>query len=173
MDRYRRLGLSERAARVLLDAPWQGLFDALSPRQPEAARRLASALERRLVHHWRRTGERELPAADRLAPLVRAVEQQRIRPEAFDEIFDRLLDEPRREAASILAGYTPSDGDAAALDDLVDEVATRRDEVAGKPDDAILRWGMRHAMRPMLGKVSPSDVRERLIRALELEEVHP
>jgi glutamyl-tRNA(Gln) amidotransferase subunit E len=173
VERYVKQGLSRRAAYVLLDAPWQGLFDALAPRTDEAARRLASALERRLVHHWRQTDHREIPTADRLRPLVDAIDQGRIRPEAFDEIFDRLLSEARREAASILAGYEPSEGDQDTLEQLAQQIAARREAVAGKPDAAALRWGMGQAMPPLLGKLPPTTVRQRLTRALELEEVRP
>jgi glutamyl-tRNA(Gln) amidotransferase subunit E len=172
-QRYENLGLSRRAAYVLVDAPWQGLFDALAPRGGEPARRLAAALERRLVHHWRLRDQREIPTDDRLRPLVRAIEQQRVRPEAFDEIFDRLLAETRREAESIIAGYEPREGDRDTLEQLVQETAAKRGAVAGKPAGAVLRWGMGRVMRPLLGKMDPETVKRRLAQALQLEEVRP
>jgi glutamyl-tRNA(Gln) amidotransferase subunit E len=161
-------GLSGAAARRLLDARWRGLFDALAPRTPTGTRRLAAALEKRLVHHWRRSGVRVLPARERLAPLVAAVDEARMRPEAFEAAFDELMRDPGRTAEEILGPRLHAPDDEARLAAEVRRTVELRGGVSTRDPAAILRWAMGRTMRPLLGRVAPSDVAERLSAALEL-----
>ncbi len=161
-------GLDARAARALSDAPWAALFDALTPRTPQCARRLAAAFEQRLVHRWRATGTRELPAAARLAPLVRAADAGSVSADAFARAFDRLLAEPQASAAAILARYAPEPGDAPRLAAALSRLAQgelRRE----KGPEALLRHAMGRVLRELRGRVDPGTLRERLIGLLQLE----
>ena len=159
-DRYLALGLSPAAARDLAGAPWADLFDRLAPRTEVCARRAAAALQKRLVHHWRRTGTRDLPAAERLAPLIQAVDDGRVRPEAFERVFDRLLSEPDAPAPDVVAAFEAAADDAAELDRrALQALATTPGE---RTPDALLRWRMGRVMPALLGKLDPRVVRARL-----------
>ncbi|MCP3916188.1 MAG: Glu-tRNA(Gln) amidotransferase subunit GatE [bacterium] len=168
-DRYVRMGLSARAARVLGGARWAFLFDAMEPSTPACARRTAAALEKRLVHWWRESGTGELPAAERLAPLARAVDEGRVRAEAFERAFDRLLREPDATPAAIVSDFAASDHDAADFERAVSEL--ERDAPAARHgDEALLHWAMGRVMPVFLGRLDPASVRARLHDALKCEE---
>lgn len=166
---YAKSGLSPLRARCLANARWAGVFDAVAPKTPAGASRLAAALEKRLVHHWRTSGDRELPAAERISPLVEAIDTEEMRPEAFEAVFDRLLQDPDRPAAEILADYLRSDHDDDRLGQRVAATVRERGAVTSRDPAAILRWAMGRAMPGLLGRVDPATVRDRLSRALELE----
>ena len=168
-DRYRGLGLSESAAAFLAGAEWADLFDELAPATAICARRTAAGLEKRLVHAWRTTGTRELPEATRLAPLVEAVDAGRVRPEAFEPAFDRLLMETQTPAASIVSAFEPNGGDDEELERRVLETCTPMPNGRHGPD-ALLRWGMGHVMPAFLGKLAPAVVQGRLLATLELTQ---
>ena len=166
---YVQKGLSAAAAERLVDALWTPLFEELAPQSPASATRLAAAFEKRLVHHWRVSKRREVPDAERLAPLIAAVDDGQMRPEAFEAVFDRLLREPDRPAAEILADYLQSEHDEDRLGRQVAATVRERGNVDSKDPAAILRWAMGRAMPGLLGRVDPKVVSGRLTRALELE----
>lgn len=161
-DRYVEQGLSERAAKVLVASPWADLFDALDAQTEVGRRRLAAALERRLVHLWRQADARTMPTADRLRPLVAAIDAGTVRPEAFDAAFDRFVLEGQADPAVILADFS---GDA-DLDAVVAEVVALTPPRTPPSPDAHRRWAMGEAMRRVLGRVDPKDVASRLEQAL-------
>ena len=168
--RWAAAGLDARAARVLADAPWAELFERLAPRTPECARRLAGALEHRLVAHWRASGGRELPAAERLVPLVRAVDEGSVDPDAFGRAFACLLEERDVAPEAIVARYEARADDGARLVLLLEQVAA-----AGlherKGTEALLRHAMGRVMRELRGRVAPALVRERLAALLARQPV--
>ena len=165
-DRYVRLGLTPRAAAFLAGAVWADLFDELAPENAVSACRTAAALEKRLVHFWRETGTRELPRAERIQPLVRALDEERIRPQAFEPIFDRLLRETDVAAHAILADYTAR-VEQGRLERQIGEVVRACD---GRPlvdPDARLTWAVGRVLRPLRFAVAPDRLRRRLAEALE------
>jgi len=170
-DRYRALGFTDAAARKLSEAPWADLFDELAPSSETAALRLATALEKRLVHHWRSAGSRELPAAERIKPLLLAFEAAEVTGAAFEACFDSLLEAADRTADEIIDEHRLRP----QADDLLAEaarlVSAGRDRVSGKRDDAVLRWAMGTALQGKpRGQLDPLLLRGHLIRLLALEE---
>jgi Asp-tRNA(Asn)/Glu-tRNA(Gln) amidotransferase B subunit len=113
-----------------------------------------------------------LPEASRLRPLVEAVESERVRPEAFEAILDRLLREDA-PAERIVKEYAHGDDDQARLRAAVEKARARRGELPYKPgdDQAALRWAFGEVMPAVLGRLEPGEVRDALSMALELEEV--
>jgi glutamyl-tRNA(Gln) amidotransferase subunit E len=107
---YVARGLAQPAARRLVESPWADLFDALNPGSEAAARRVAAAFEKRLPYHRRQSGVAAAPAADRLAPWVRALESGAVRLEATEAALDRLLEEPHTAPAGILETYRARGG---------------------------------------------------------------
>lgn len=176
-DRYRKLGMDGRTARVLAAAPWADLFDELAPEAGEPARRLATVLETRIPYHLRRSRgakgrtPQEMPRAHRLAPAVRALEAGELRPEALIRVADELLEDPDRTAEEILRGnQKPADDEAERmLDDVVERVAHRAAGLEGRSPETRLRWAMGEAMRELLGKIDPERVREALMGAPGVE----
>jgi glutamyl-tRNA(Gln) amidotransferase subunit E len=170
--RYEGMGLDTRMARALATAPWADLFDELRPQAGEPARRLAGVLEKRLPFYLRRArGAKprlpaELPGAVRFAPLVRALEEGEIRPEALIWAVDGVLDDTERPVEGILDRLRPLSSDDEGLKVAVGEVAARSLELRGRPRDVLLRWGMGQVMRRFLGRVSPLDVKKALEDAL-------
>ncbi len=160
-DRYGELGLTPRAASFLAASVWAGLFDELAPGTPECARRTAAALEKRLVHYWRESGSRELPSAERIAPLVRALEDGRVHEEAFERVFDRLLRETGG-AESILAEHAPAAEDDERATRLIADVARRCAETNGVAEDDLMSWALGRILPPLHFTVSARRVRERL-----------
>jgi len=162
LERWRALGLDEATATRLLDAPWADLFDELAPADPVTARRLAHGLQKRLTHHWRRTGTHELPTTARLAPIVRAVEKQQMRPEAFERALDRLLAAPARTPATILGKLTARGDEQASLGDAQTLVRTVRSQLRSADPAAGRRWAMGLAMPALIGRVDPAELEQRL-----------
>jgi glutamyl-tRNA(Gln) amidotransferase subunit E len=177
--RYECLGIERRMARALATSVWKDLFDEIAPAQGEPARRLAGTLEKRLPFHLRRRRgararyPRELPDAARLAPLVRALEANEIRPEALVSAVDDALRRPDRTLEDILAEYRPQAGDEARLQQLAAEVAAAGRAMPGRSRDVLMRWGMGPLMNELGGRVAPDRVRQALDDALGVMDSAP
>jgi glutamyl-tRNA(Gln) amidotransferase subunit E len=171
--RYECMGIERRMARALATAVWKDLFDGIAPARGEPARRLAGALEKRLPFHLRRRRgararfPRELPEAARLAPLVRALEKDWIRPEALVLALDAVLEDPARTPEEVLAGLWPAPGDEERLARLAREVARAARAMEGRSRDTLLQWGMGQIMNQLRGRVAPDRVRRALADALD------
>ena len=170
-ERYAALGVPPTAAFDLAGAKWGDLFDELAPATPLAAQRLAAGLAKRLVHFWRERGAITLPTAERLAPLVRAVEEGRVRSGGFEPALDRLLREDDVAAADIVACFTVTAGDDGMLEERLAKLSARRCELRTSDPEAALRWGMGRVKPGLHGKVDPGGVRQRIAAALAIEEV--
>ncbi|HZM15862.1 MAG TPA: Glu-tRNA(Gln) amidotransferase subunit GatE [Candidatus Krumholzibacteria bacterium] len=172
-DRYRQVGLDAAAAARLAVAPWAGLFDSLAPATPLAARRLQQAMEKRFPSWLRRSiGTRRplalppWPPAPRLAPLVRAVEQGALRPEALEPALGFLLADDERPAAEILARFQPQPEDGAQVESRLVQVLTKADDFTAPRREKFLRWAMGEVMSDLQGRVDPQHVQQRLAAAL-------
>jgi Asp-tRNA(Asn)/Glu-tRNA(Gln) amidotransferase B subunit len=168
-------------ARRLARAPWAGLFDEVAPEAGEAARRLAGVLEKRIPYHARRRGhprrpdwgetpEELLPDVNRIAPLVRAVERGKLRPEALVWAVDDVLEEAGRTTSEILSGYRPVQADSPRAKKVVGAVAEKAQALSGRPPDVLMRWAMGEAMRELLGQMDPREIRKQLALALGVAE---
>ncbi len=153
-DRYVATGLSRSVAARLVDAPWADLFDALSPTGPESAGALAHAFETRLPHH-RRTLGAELPSADRLRPLVAAVEAESVHPQAFATALDDLMRDAGVAPDEVVNRYAArGDVDRAELERRLSEIEWVRTERAPNlPRDAAHRLAMGLVMPALLGRL--------------------
>ncbi len=161
--RYEALGLDAKAAQRLSGAPWADLFDGMSPAGGAVARRVAAALEKRIPHHRRKTGLDSPPVAERLAPVIRALEAGHVRLEALERILDTLLEDREVEASEVLDRYRRRPDDDLRFKNLLEEVGRRAgSELDGKPEDTVVRWGMGRLMGSFLGRLAPSFVEERL-----------
>ncbi|NNM04382.1 MAG: Glu-tRNA(Gln) amidotransferase subunit GatE [Gemmatimonadetes bacterium] len=174
--RYEELGLDARMARSLAVAPWADLFDKVAPHAGEPARRLAGSLEKRIPFHARRRGASsprtvgEAPDADRLSPVVRALEGGEIRQEALVWALDDLLADPDRAVAEVLDNYRPRQDDEAELEAAVPEIAQMARTLQTASADGPVRWAMGMIMRRFFGRVDPASVRERLRSHLTVGE---
>ena len=166
-NRYEGIGLDRCLAQRLAVAPWADLFDRLAPHGDAPARKLATALEQRLPFYARRNGDYAPPSAERLAPLVRALEQGVLRPEAFQRALDIAVLQPDLALPTLLATYQTQPGDEARLEVVVADVAARAHTLDGKPHDAVMRWAMGEVMPQFLGRIDPGTVRECLAAALD------
>jgi glutamyl-tRNA(Gln) amidotransferase subunit E len=165
-DRYVGLGLPRDAAARLAAATWADLFDALAPQTEACRRRLAHALEKRLVRHWRAERHRDLPTAQRLRPLIEAVDAGRVRAEAFEAVLDRLLADLDETPQDVLADFVPDGTEEEELELHVAAVLREVGAADGRPHDALLRRALGMAMPPLLGKADPAHVRDRVAQAL-------
>lgn len=179
-ERYREMGLDARTARALAAAPWADLFDNLEPEVGEVARRLATVMEKRIPFHLRERGvarhrweedPEELPAPKRLAPLVRAVEEGEVRPEAMAPALDGILASPEQEVEAILSSFRKGPDDEARLEERLERVARDPDRPSHKGPEAVLEWAMGEVMPHLLGRMDPARVRGALVQVLELETV--
>lgn len=172
-QRWMSGGLSRRVAQVLIDRELAALYDALAPTTLVGRRRLAAALECRLLAWWRELGTRTVPAAERLRPLVDAIDSGRLRPEAYAEVFDAILRAPEEPAAAIVERWLPPEDPttalAGALDHLQPKLAARR----FSSPDARLRWALGRVMPAVLGRLDPAVVREQLVAAITLAPPTP
>jgi Asp-tRNA(Asn)/Glu-tRNA(Gln) amidotransferase B subunit len=164
-------------ARRLARAPWAGLFDEVAPEPGEVARRLAGVLEKRIPYHARRRGRPRrpdwgeaaaelLPEVNRVAPLVRAAEKGKLRPEALTWALDDALEDPGRAPGEILKAYRPLQTDGPAVRKVVREVVGNAQSMPGRSPDALVRWAMGEVMRELFGRVDPRGIREQLGLAL-------
>jgi len=175
--RYRELGLPAGMARRLARAPWAALFDQVAPEPGEVARRLAGVLEKRIPYHARRQGRPRrpdwgesahefLPEADRIAPLVRAVEKQKLRPEALLWALDDALEDPGRAIGDILKDYRPLKTGGPGVQKVLKEVVDRAGDMGERAPGVLLRWAMGEVMREFFGRVDPREIRTQLALAL-------
>jgi glutamyl-tRNA(Gln) amidotransferase subunit E len=160
-------GLTEAQAARLVDSPWEELFDALDPAEGAAARRLAAALEKRLVQYWREVGHRDLPDIDRLRPLVDALNADGPFVHAFEELMLRVLRDPQADPAALVARIAATDADS-GMQRAVASVVSDRATVRTSSPDALLRWAVGRVMHELRGTVEPDDARARLTTALEI-----
>jgi Glu-tRNA(Gln) amidotransferase subunit E-like FAD-binding protein len=168
--RYERLGLHQAAARRLARAAWADLFDALAPQAGDMARRLANALQKRLPFH-RRAGRltfdpTSMPDAERLAPAVRAIEAEEIRPEALDRLLDALVAGPDISVEEILAPHRRRADDDDILTRRLTDAVVEAQSLTTKTRDGVLEWAMGAVMPEFLGRLDPQVVRKRLAQAL-------
>ena len=166
-ERYESLGLEPNAARRLARALWADLFDALRPASGPLARRLASALEKRLPFHRRVTGNDAVPTPDRLQPMVRAIQNGEVRLEAIERILDALIQDPDVPAEVILTPYKSRPQDMEELARVLEDVTAQASGLAGRSADVRLRWGVGQVMRRFIGRLDPTVVHERLRETLE------
>lgn len=162
-DRYLQQGLSPRMAKLLSDAPWSDLFDALDAQTEVTRRRLATALECRLVHYWRQTGERVVPDVAQLRPLIVAVDTGTLRAEAFAAVFDTLLEVSPDQAQATVDEFLSLRIEVEAV---VAKAAAAPPAFAPGTTEAHHRWALGIAMRDALGHADPADVARRLQSAL-------
>jgi glutamyl-tRNA(Gln) amidotransferase subunit E len=158
-DRYESLGLSTAEAQRLAASDWHKLFDELAPPAGDVARRVARALEKRLPHHRRRHGLRDLPSVSRLRPLIDALTNGTIRLEATEAALDALFLEPD----NVLTRFTKTSGDDEELGSLVATATRLSPDISG---DALLRWAMGQVMPRVLGRIDPLHVQQLLTRTL-------
>jgi glutamyl-tRNA(Gln) amidotransferase subunit E len=179
--RYEGLGVEERLAARLAVAPWANLFDAVKPEEGVPAQWLAGALEKRIPFHLRRRNRPRRPEwgepagfvpvePQRLAPLVRALEEGSLRPEGLIPALDRLLEQPKESPENVLAAFRVRDEDQEALVGAVQEAARSAVETNRRSPGARFRWAMGEVMRQFFGRVDPARVRELLLEALGVTE---
>jgi glutamyl-tRNA(Gln) amidotransferase subunit E len=167
-DRYAAAGVPAAAAVHLAAAPWAPLFDALAPAAGAVARRVAFALERRLPRLVEpRTGA-GVPDAERLAPLVRALESGDLRPEGFERALARVLAEPDLAPDAAVDAFRPRPDDESALASRVAETLAEAGQPGAPADpEATLRWAMGRTIGPLRGRVDPARARAALRAGLE------
>ena len=163
---YQALDTDEEAHR-LASAEWADLFDEVAPTTVDSARLLLRACEKRLPYLHRRARIDGVPAAERIAPLVREVEDEAIRSEAFEAAFDELAIESDRDVGLILAQFRRGEDDAELLEERLAVVRElqRRD---GQEDAAFLARAMGEVMPYVLGRLGPDAVRDAVTEALGL-----
>lgn len=161
---YVQRGLPGDLAWRLIDAPWRPLFDALAPKTPEGARRLAWAMERQLTQHLRAGGD--LPSIEQLRPLGGILEVTDPKRHALDALLSAALKDPEFDIAATLEMLDEPANIASALERV------RRHAADLRSDDpaAATRWAMGLVMRGLLGRVEPREV-ELQIAAIFAEEV--
>ena len=164
--RYQELGLDANSARRLAALPWADLFDDLSPKSDQCARRLAAALEKRIPYHLRLGRLSGMPDSTRLAPMVRAVESGEIRPEAMDRMLDDLVQEKDRSVEEVLARYRSRENDLEELERVLQTATALAGQSTGKPAEAILRWAMGEVMPRFVGRLDPEWIQDQLSLAL-------
>jgi glutamyl-tRNA(Gln) amidotransferase subunit E len=161
--RYRALGLPDAMAARLAGAPWATLFDAADPAPGETARRLAASLERRVPFHARSGAA---ASAERVTPLVRALEAGALLPGTLAMALDDALREPDRPVTDILEGYRPMETDDDRVLAAVRAAADGASSLDGKGPDVVMRWAMGEVMRNVRGRVDPLAVQGLLAEAL-------
>jgi glutamyl-tRNA(Gln) amidotransferase subunit E len=164
-DRYRSLGVPAPMAARLAGSTWAALFDAVAPAAGEPARRLAAALEKRVPYHARAG----VPAAaDRVAPLVRAVEAGVLLPAALVPALDDVLPRPELPVAEVVAAYRSLDPEDERVLGAVRAAADGAYALNGKSPDVVMRWAMGEVMRPLRGRVDALRVERLLASALQV-----
>ncbi len=171
-DRYRGMGLDPIRAVGLARSPWADLFDAVEPASGDVARRLAIALEKRVPHHRRQRGAGQrtaewIPDAQRLEPMVRALESGDVRLEATERMLDALVERPEQSPEEVLTRHRQRPDDSQELEDHLERIRTTAAEMEGRSLETLERWGMGELMRHFLGRLDPAVVRESLMTVLE------
>ncbi len=165
---YVDAGLSARVARVLIDRELYELYDALTPATVVGRRRLAAALECRLMAWWRESGARVVPEPSRLRPLVEAVDAERLRPEAYDAVFDAVLREPEVDAKAVVDRFIARREPEADLVRAIEALGASVEPGRFSSPRARLRWALGRVMPAVLGRMSPAEVSRRLAAALQI-----
>ncbi len=162
-QRYEALGLSATEARWVVDAPWADMFDALLGSATRFERRLAYAIGLRVPFHLRSGSISELPDPEALRPIVDAVKTGAVRVEAFSRMIDELLG-GGRGVDEVVARYASQAGESVV--GVVADVVTQAAEMPGRSAATLERWGMGVAMRRLVGRADPKEVRRALSTAL-------
>jgi Glu-tRNA(Gln) amidotransferase subunit E-like FAD-binding protein len=170
-ERLQAKGLDAAAAQRLSAAAWAGLFEELSIADEATAATVEAAMQKRLPARLRAQGC--LPEAGRLQPWVDAIAENRLRPEAVETALDRICVEPLLSPEDVLASLQPHDGDARALEALLRRAVENAPRLRRRDEGAVLRWAMGQVMPPLLGRIPPDEVLDRLrdVLADRLEEV--
>lgn len=163
-DRYIEGGLGRELAWRLVGAPWADLFDALAPKTVVGRRRLALALEHRVVHWWRQSGTRDLPPASRLRPLVDALDEGRIRADAYETVFDALVRYAGDDPAALVAPYLEA-ASAVELAEAVAAVVADAARMRFSSEPARLRWATGQVMYRLRGRVDPNAAQQAVAQA--------
>lgn len=156
-DRFVDAGVPLTLARPLAAGRHAAVFEAIAPRTPRAARRLASALVCRVS----RLADVD---ATRIEPIVRALESGELYGEAFGRAFDVVHD--GADAAAVLARFAPPPDATALLDDAEAWIDAARAGIRTKNAAAARRYLMGLVMRELLGRVHVEAVSERVEAAL-------
>jgi Asp-tRNA(Asn)/Glu-tRNA(Gln) amidotransferase B subunit len=96
---------------------------------------------------------------------VDAVAAGEVRAEALPRMLDAAVNDTHRTPTEIVASFSASPQDG-SLGAILDEVALRARDREGLTPEASLRWAMGEAMRTLLGRADPSEVRSLLAGAL-------
>jgi glutamyl-tRNA(Gln) amidotransferase subunit E len=180
--RYEGLGVEERMACRLAVAPWADLFDEVAPQAGEPARRLAGALEKRFPFHLRRNGHPrrsnwgegplEGPiSAERLGPLVRALEKGTLRPEGLVWAVDAAMERPDRDIKEVLAEFEIRSQDAELVTSAINEAAEKAGARDTLSSEARFEYAVGEVMRRFFGRVDPQVVQGALKEKLGEGEV--
>ena len=112
------------------------------------------------------TRSREMPAADRLRPIVAALDSKELAAAAFEACLDAVLAEPHTPTDEILARHRATGED---LVPLVSAVVAEREQANCPTPAATLRWAMGRVLagRPR-GSLDVTAVRNALVDALNL-----
>jgi len=164
--RYRELGLDERTARQQAHSWWADLFDELEPPAGDVARRIATALEKRLPYHRRKGRLKGIRPATRLAPLVHALQSGELRLEATERVLDMLFERSDLSEYEVLEHYYARLRDPAELQQLLAQVVADAAELVGEPFEAVARWATGRVIPRFLGRLDPSALLEQLLAAL-------
>ncbi len=165
-ERWIGLGLSPLlAARLAAVESSAALFDALSPPAGPVAHRVAVECLKRPARWMRRRGVDPAHAAARLKPLVDALALGAFRGEALGRAFERALLEPGMAAERVVSELSAPAG-AAAIEAAVGAAVAACAPMAEAPREKRLRHAMGVALRGLLGRAAPADVRARLESAL-------
>ena len=173
--RYEAMGLDTRTGHLLSVAPWAGLFDQVAPKEGPTARRLATVLEKRVPFHSRRLkGVKPLfagdvPDADRLAPIVRAVEVGDILAEAMPWAVDEVLSDPDKPVSEVVGKYRPRESDSEVLETVLVQVVGRMSSAGRRGRDEVLQWGVGEVMREFFGRIPSQEVLTRLVALFDPE----
>jgi hypothetical protein len=90
-----------------------------------------------------------------------------MRPEAFEAAFDALLEAPGQPADEVLSFFRRGPEDETELEQIVTITAARASAMAGKPEEAVLRWGLGEILHHLLGRVDPAEAAARLALAMK------
>ncbi len=162
-QRYEALGLSTTEARWVVGAQWCDLFDALLGGATRFERRLAYAIGLRVPFHMRGGSISELPDADALRPIIDAVQTGAVRLEALSRMLDAVMCDGET-ASEVVARFAT--GASESIADVVADVMAKATDMQGRSAETLERWGMGVAMRRLVGRADPKEVRRALSTAL-------
>lgn len=164
--RYEALGLDRHLAARLAGVDWVELYDAAAPPAGEAARRLATALLKRLPYHRRRLGRDDVVTPDALRSLAGLVHDGSVLPEATDRAVDALVERPEDDPVTVLERFRRRAGDDEVVTQAVHAAVDHAAALDGRAPGTRLRYAMGEVMPRFLGRCSPQDVRAHLVEAL-------